>query len=209
MHFDAAVNHGVGTAIRSLQEAAGVEADGVIGPLTRRAIEAVSAVELIERYAAIRERRYRALSHFWRFGRGWLARVAATRTAALALEPGNRPASIKAAVTVPPAPPMPPPSPHPSQQGDPAMSDIKQQPAKWWGQSMTIWGALITAVSTVIPVLGPLIGLEISPEAVRQIGGELVAALQALAGVLGTLMTIYGRMRATQPLMRRDLNLRV
>ena len=31
-------------------------------------------------------------------------------------------------------------------------------PGKWWGHSMTIWGALITAAATVLPALGPILG---------------------------------------------------
>ena len=31
--------------------------------------------ETLRRYAEARRARYRALHHFWRFGRGWLARV--------------------------------------------------------------------------------------------------------------------------------------
>ncbi len=43
MHFDAAVNHGVGAAIRFLQQAVGAGVDGEIGPDTRAAIEACAA----------------------------------------------------------------------------------------------------------------------------------------------------------------------
>ena len=49
--------------------------DGEIGPNTRAAIAALSVDEVLQRYAEARRARYRALHHFWRFGRGWLARV--------------------------------------------------------------------------------------------------------------------------------------
>ena len=78
MHFDAAVNHGVGAAIRMLQRVAKVAIDGEIGSETLSAIGARSLVDLIDDYAEIRRARYRALPHFWRFGRGWLKRVDAT-----------------------------------------------------------------------------------------------------------------------------------
>ena len=68
--------------------------------------------------------------------------------------------------------------------------------AKPWGQSLTIWGALITALSTVVPVLGPAIGLELTPDLVRQAGEQVVTVVQAVGGLVGTLMTIYGRARA-------------
>jgi lysozyme family protein len=75
MHFDAAVNQGPGTAVRILQEAVGTSSDGEIGPLTLRAIAATPPIKLLNAYANIRRERYRAMPHFWRFGRGWLGRV--------------------------------------------------------------------------------------------------------------------------------------
>lgn len=195
-HFDAAVNHGVGTAIRSLQEALRVDADGEIGPITRAALEMADPVEIIERYAAIRERRYRALPHFWRFGRGWLRRVTATRTAALDLQArAARSASV----------------PQPQANGDQSMTTSSQVPgtAKWWGHSLTVWGAIVTAMAAVLPALGPVVGLDITSEIVRQIGGDIGSIVQAVAGVIGTIMTLYGRARATMPLVRRDMNVRV
>ena len=73
-------------------------------------------------------------------------------------------------------------------------------PGKWWGQSMTIWGALLTALSTVVPVIGPAIGLDLTPDLVREAGEQLVSVVQAIGGLVGTLMTIYGRARANQTL---------
>lgn len=75
--------------------------------------------------------------------------------------------------------------------------------AKWWGESMTIWGVIVTAAATVLPVVGPLLGLDITGEMVRQIGQQLTEVIQALGGVIGTLVAIYGRMRATQPITRK------
>ena len=80
-------------------------------------------------------------------------------------------------------------------------------PAKWWPTSMTIWGALITALSTVAPVVGPLVGLDIPPELIRLLGDQAVLLVQAAGGVAGTILTIYGRARATTPLERRQVNL--
>ena len=75
---------------------------------------------------------------------------------------------------------------------------------KWWGQSLTIWGTIITTLATVLPVVGPILGLQISADVVRQIGDGVVQVVQALAGVVGILMTVYGRSRAVQPLVRRS-----
>jgi hypothetical protein len=78
---------------------------------------------------------------------------------------------------------------------------------KWWGHSMTIWGAVITTLSTVLPAIGPLLGLDITPELARQLGDHVVLAVQAVGGLAGTILTIYGRARATTTLERRQLTL--
>jgi hypothetical protein len=80
---------------------------------------------------------------------------------------------------------------------------------KWWGQSVTIWGALMTALATVLPALGPVIGIDITGDIVKEAGSQIVSTVQAIAGLVGTIMTIYGRIRATQPLDRRVLSLKL
>ncbi|MEI9900823.1 MAG: putative peptidoglycan-binding domain-containing protein [Hyphomicrobium sp.] len=74
-HFDAVVNHGITGATRLLQRAVGTDPDGEMGPHTLAAIAALPVEDVLQRYAETRRARYRALPHFWRFGRGWLARV--------------------------------------------------------------------------------------------------------------------------------------
>jgi lysozyme family protein len=194
MHFDAAVNHGVGNAARMLQQAARVTVDGDIGPETLQAVRSASAASLVRRYADIRRARYRSLGHFWRFGRGWLARVDRTLAAAerlASLPPGN----------VQP----------PTSNGETSMTDTPApQPAtKWWGRSMTIWGAVVTALSTVLPVMGPLIGIDISADLVQQLGDEVTRVVQAAGGLIGIIMTIYGRSRASAPLERRPVTVQL
>lgn len=80
---------------------------------------------------------------------------------------------------------------------------------KWWGSSVTIWGALITALSTVLPALGPVIGIDITGDLVRDLGEQIVVLVQAVGGIIGTAMTIYGRARASQPLAQRDMKLKL
>jgi uncharacterized protein (TIGR02594 family) len=196
MHFDAAVNHGVGTAARMLQQAVAVTVDGEIGPETLKAVRAAPSAELIARYADIRRARYRSLGHFWRFGRGWLARVDRTLAQARALAV---PARARA-----PDQPQPSNGELTMEQAEPA-----QTPTKWWGQSMTVWGAVITALSTVLPVMGPLVGLDLSADLIRQLGDEVVRTAQALGGLIGIIMTIYGRSRATTQLQRREVTLQL
>jgi hypothetical protein len=79
--------------------------------------------------------------------------------------------------------------------------------AKWWGNSMTIQGIIITTLSTVLPVLGPVLGLNITAELVHQLGDNVVTFAQAAGGLIGTIMAIYGRLRTSTPLERRQVTL--
>lgn len=83
------------------------------------------------------------------------------------------------------------------------------EPSKWWGESLTIWGALVTACATVLPVIGPLFGIDITSELARQLGEEIVRVVQAIAGLLGTAAVIWGRARATTRLARREMTINV
>jgi len=91
----------------------------------------------------------------------------------------------------------------------PETNVLEPAPSKWWVHSVTIWGALITTLSTVLPVIGPLLGLDITADLVEQLGESLVAVVQAVGGLIGVIMTIYGRMRATTRLERRALTMRL
>ncbi len=212
-HFDCAVNQGLSGAAHMLQEALGVDIDGEIGPLTLAAARSCAPSPTIDRYAGIRRRRYRNLSTFWRFGRGWLRRVDAITAAAKALT--LVPASPNA-TTPQPQPkenhPMLPQAsattaaadaPQSSQPG----ANAPEKPAKWWGESLTIWGALLTAITTVVPTLFSAFGIDISADLLQQLGTQAGSAVQAVAGLIGTVLTIYGRIRATTALQRRVVNL--
>ncbi|HEY7551566.1 MAG TPA: glycosyl hydrolase 108 family protein [Hyphomicrobiaceae bacterium] len=205
-HFDAAVNQGVGAAARMLQEAVGAAVDGVVGADTLARAAAQPVAGSLARYADIRRRRYRALATFWRFGKGWLARVDATLAAASAL-----PAAATALSPSPTRPKEPAPMTDRPASAAPIAADATIPPAtipaKWWGSSMTVWGVLVTALSTVLPVVGPLLGLDISADLARQLGEQAVAVTQAAGGLAGTILTIYGRARATTALERRQVTL--
>lgn len=195
MHFDAAVNHGVGGAIRLLQAASGARVDGEIGPETRAAIGRGSAPSVIAEYANLRRARYRALPHFWRFGRGWLNRVDATERLAMAwLENGATSSTTQ------------------TKTGDSDMATGQRNETdagKWWAQSKTVWGAIITAAATVIPAFGPLIGVDLPADVIRDAGEQTVTTVQAVVGLIGTLLTIYGRLTAAGPLTRRPVSLKL
>jgi hypothetical protein len=49
----------------------------------------------------------------------------------------------------------------------------------------------------------------LTPDVVGQAGEQRVAVMEALGGLMGTLMTIYGRTRAAQGLIRRRLEVKL
>ena len=81
--FDTAINSGPGRAAKLLQEAIGATPDGAIGPLTLRAIAAMPAAEVINKFQDSRLVYLQTLPTWPTFGRGWARRVAEGRTAAL------------------------------------------------------------------------------------------------------------------------------
>ena len=74
--FDAAVNHGIGNAIRFLQRAVSVADDGIVGPLTIAAVKRRSVADVVKLFNAERLEFYTKLSTWPSFGRGWANRVA-------------------------------------------------------------------------------------------------------------------------------------
>jgi lysozyme family protein len=73
--FDAAVNQGPEPAIRMLQSALGVIADGIVGRQTLAAIQSAQLGELVPRYLARRARRYVGTRNFDLYGEGWFFRL--------------------------------------------------------------------------------------------------------------------------------------
>lgn len=85
--FDFAVNSGIQTAIRKLQQAIGVADDGHFGPVSRAAIKNMFPVTVLFLYNEKRIEFYTSLSTFPTFGRGWMRRMAKNlRYAAIDLE---------------------------------------------------------------------------------------------------------------------------
>ena len=73
--FDAAINHGIGNAIRMLQRAVGVLDDGLVGPKTLTAIQKLTLDDVLVLFIAERLEFYTNLTTFNSFGRGWARRV--------------------------------------------------------------------------------------------------------------------------------------
>lgn len=73
--FDAAVNQGLGAAVRMLQEELGVATDGVLGPVTLTAATSRNHDDLALGYCARRAMRYATTANLDRYGRGWFRRL--------------------------------------------------------------------------------------------------------------------------------------
>jgi len=80
--FDFAVNAGSFRCIKTIQRALNITADGVIGPVTVKAIQDTNAEDFINNFSAAKESFYRSLTNFPTFGKGWLNRVAESKKAA-------------------------------------------------------------------------------------------------------------------------------
>jgi lysozyme family protein len=90
--FDCAVNQGLGRASRFIQQAAGVTADGHIGPMTLAAIGAAPSTKLLTEFMARRMQGYGSLTRlFGTFGLGWSRRLIACHAEALKLAAASQP----------------------------------------------------------------------------------------------------------------------
>ena len=74
--FDMAYNSGVDRAIKTLQEAAGSEPDGVFGQYTLIAINQMGPETVSKRFTGHRLRFMASLKTWPAFGRGWARRIA-------------------------------------------------------------------------------------------------------------------------------------
>lgn len=82
---DMGVNAGPKRASKILQRAVGAVADGKIGPKTLAAVNAMDPVEVLHNYYEGREKFYRSLSSYERYGRGWSRRNKETLETSLEL----------------------------------------------------------------------------------------------------------------------------
>lgn len=74
--FDMAVNSGISRGVKLLQKTVGSAQDGIMGPATLRAAQAMDVNAAIMMYNANRLKFYTSLSTFGTFGKGWTNRVA-------------------------------------------------------------------------------------------------------------------------------------
>ena len=83
--FDLAVHSGPPKAATMLQTLLGVEADGIVGPVTLAAARRADVPQAIGRLTSMRLRFLRRLATWPVFGRGWQRRVLGTEREALRL----------------------------------------------------------------------------------------------------------------------------
>lgn len=82
--LDCAVNQGVGEASLVLQRAAGVVADGVLGPETLGAVAHARPKQFLAAFTAERDVAYSASASWKRYGDGWVRRAALAALEAVA-----------------------------------------------------------------------------------------------------------------------------
>lgn len=190
MHFDAAVNHGPGRAIRFLQEAVEANPDGEWGPETQsKSLDTPRHIAL-DRYADIRQAYYHSRPHFKVFGKGWLNRLAFIVKSAAKLDAVyHTPGRLKETRTM--------------------TETANDTTEKWWAESLTVWGTIVTALATILPLIAPLAGFDITSEMIEELGETVTRLIQIIAGLTGTSMALYGRSRATTQLRQRDLSVKI
>ena len=74
--FDFAVNSGIATAVRKLQQAVGAADDGHWGPLSAAALERMDENDVLLRLIGVRLAFMAQLQAFDTYGRGWARRIA-------------------------------------------------------------------------------------------------------------------------------------
>jgi len=86
--FDYAVNSGPSRAVRELQHAVGIQADGVMGAMTMQAVKARDPAQVIAAVCGQRLAFLKTLKTWSTFGNGWGNRIEIVRTAGLAMSAG-------------------------------------------------------------------------------------------------------------------------
>jgi hypothetical protein len=91
----------------------------------------------------------------------------------------------------------------------PAAPAVSSAEPKWWVHSVTVWGTVVTTLTAVLPIIGPVFGVDVTADLARQLGEEVTRTVQALGALIGVGMAIYGRARASAPLERRPMTLQL
>lgn len=96
MQLDTAVNMGVGSSIKILQQCLSLTADGIAGKRTLQGVQHVrnmtdtELADLIRKYAQYRMAEYRRRRNFETFGKGWFTRTKRVRDFSISMLGGNK-----------------------------------------------------------------------------------------------------------------------
>ena len=71
---------------------------------------------------------------------------------------------------------------------------------KWIAKSVTMWGIFIMALTTILPAVGTMFGWSIVPADIAMLGKGGTDMLNGIGALIGFVMAVYGRMKATVPL---------
>jgi lysozyme family protein len=193
--LDAALAHGSHKTRLMLQKAVGAKADGIIGPKTLAALKAMKPAAFIDALTVEREALLKSTDDWDLKATDWRKSMADLK-ARLLPPPPTLPArpTIRYVTEGQSTPTI----------TEKKMSDtpapVAPEPAyKPWSQSLTIWGTIVTFASTVLPALAQMMGWDISAGDVQSVGTGVTTAIQAIGGVIGTVMAIIGRTKATAP----------
>lgn len=74
--FDAAINHGMWNATKMLQRAVGVNDDGIIGPITRKAVDRMPLDDILMCFLSERLDFMTYIGTWDTYGKGWARRIA-------------------------------------------------------------------------------------------------------------------------------------
>lgn len=174
--FDTAIQFSPSEAVMMLQDAVGTEADGEVGKATLAAIKAFSSYDIITKM-------YQARMDLLRRMPDWdLLAHKINRHIARIAEELVGPTGVKVADHLP-APKM-------------EFFFMADTTSKYWTQSLTIWGTIVTFLSTVAPALGKLVGWDITITDIQNIGDSVTIIIQAVGGLVGTILAVVGRVKA-------------
>lgn len=87
--FDYGVNSGINRSAKVLQRIVGSKVDGVIGGMTLAAVARAEPTSVVQAISQERLGFLQGLGNWWRFGRGWKARVVHVQADALAMAMGR------------------------------------------------------------------------------------------------------------------------
>jgi len=74
--FDAAINHGMHNATKMLQRAIGVSDDGIIGPITKKALDRMTLDDILMCFLSERLEFMTYVGTWNEYGKGWARRIA-------------------------------------------------------------------------------------------------------------------------------------